>query len=385
MSDTKVIFYYVTGHGYGHATRVIGFVNFLLKKDYIVHIVSSLDPNFFQENINDDNVGENLYCHKRSLDSGAIQIDPLHVDAITSMNNYYNNIHSKRTELINNEVEYLKAANASLILIDATPLASAAANKANIKSVIISNFTWDFTYQAVLDLLKNQNILSELQLIQFNEMVHQCNLDVNCANYYIRLPGVTPLPNNYNGEVIFGPLITRKAKKSRQESRLELGISEDLFVVVYSFGGHKRSDQWELHDDMLPPNWICLVLAAENEIFESDRFIPLSKSIYVPDIVNCADAVLGKLGYGSISESLSQGIPLIYVPRTDWPEEHYLEALIMKYNGGIKISEADFLKGNWESFLIEALKRKNSWDITDLNPNFAFEELETIINRIIND
>lgn len=51
----------------------------------------------------------------------------------------------------------------------------------------------------------------------------------------------------------------------------------------------------------------------------------MPQSSYVPDLIHCADAVLGKLGYGFVSECVTCGTALIYVPRVDWPEEPYLE------------------------------------------------------------
>ena len=57
----------------------------------------------------------------------------------------------------------------------------------------------------------------------------------------------------------------------------------------------------------------------------SPRFRALCPDAYVPDLIRLADAVLGKLGYGFVSECLTMGTPLIYVPRHNWPEERYLE------------------------------------------------------------
>lgn len=57
----------------------------------------------------------------------------------------------------------------------------------------------------------------------------------------------------------------------------------------------------------------------------SPRFRALGPDAYVPDLIHLADVVLGKLGYGFVSECLTMGTPLIYVPRQNWPEERFLE------------------------------------------------------------
>eukprot|EP01037_Dinobryon_pediforme_P020864 gene20864-21583_t len=52
-----------------------------------------------------------------------------------------------------------------------------------------------------------------------------------------------------------------------------------------------------------------------------NRFIAMSFESYVPDLIAASDAVLGKIGYGFVSECIANSTPLIYVPRSDWPEE----------------------------------------------------------------
>lgn len=95
--------------------------------------------------------------------------------------------------------------------------------------------------------------------------------------------------------------------------------------------------------------------------------------------------VLGKLGYGTVSECLSHGTPLLYVPRTDWPEEEHLSKFIMGYQAGVRTEEADFLAGKWSQYLNAALELKGKWSVDDLNVTRALDEVEKILNDIINE
>ncbi len=378
-----IVCFYVTGHGYGHATRVIGQVSFLLEKGYTIHIVSSLDPNFFLSNI-DSSI--NLFCHRRVLDAGAVQIDPLHIDIEKTLTNYYEQIHMNHDILLEQEIKFLTENKIQLVLVDVTPLPLSAAKACGIKSVIVSNFTWDVTYEFLVDIIQSKLKSKDDELIKFakfREMVSQCNLDVCNADVYLRLPGITPLPKNYNGKVIPGPMICRKAKTSREIIRSKLKISNEAHVVVLGFGGFKLSSSWSLRDDMLPNNWICVVLASEGESFPSSRFIPISKDAYVPDIIAASDAVLGKLGYGTVSECLCHGIPLLFVPRSDWPEEEYLSSFILHYNAGIRTSEADFLAGHWECYLQQALQKKGPFALDELHLETAFERVENVFKELL--
>lgn len=297
MSD-RTICYYVTGHGYGHATRVIGQVSYLLTKGYTVHVVSGLDPKFFYNNIGNiletssASLSDRLICHRRVLDAGAVQLDPLHIDVLQTLENYRNDIHNNYSDLKHSEILFLQEHKANLVLVDVTPLPLAAAKEIGIPSVIVSNFTWDVTYQYLFDIVKES--LHGDDKVSYHSMIDQCNQDVCSAGYYLRLPGITPLPTTYNGKVIPGPLICRKALNDREIVRARLNINDDVKVLVLGFGGFKLSFgsiSWTLKDEMLPHGWICLVLGSEGESMASDRFIAMSRDAYVPDIINASDAV----------------------------------------------------------------------------------------------
>jgi UDP-N-acetylglucosamine:LPS N-acetylglucosamine transferase len=67
-----------------------------------------------------------------------------------------------------------------------------------------------------------------------------------------------------------------------------------------------------------------LVGASEKDM-PSARFKAMPYDVYVPDLINLSDAVLGKIGYGFVSECLRMGTALIFVPRSNWPEESFLQ------------------------------------------------------------
>jgi L-arabinokinase len=292
MERSKVLCYYITGHGYGHATRVIGQVKHLLDRNYVIHIISSLDPTFLTANIiNESNADKalHLHCHRRVLDAGAVQLDPLHIDIEQSLSNYLNHIHFNHSSLVAHERKFLLDVHADLVLVDATPLPCSAAKAASIPSIIVSNFTWDVTYQFLLDVVRSK--LSDDDVAKYASMVEQASIDVCNAEYYLRLPGITPLPPQYHGKVIPGPLICRKANQSREQIRESLNIPNSAYMLILGFGGFKLSGSWALRDESLPPNWICIVLGSEGDSMPSNRYITVPKDVYVPNLIGAADAV----------------------------------------------------------------------------------------------
>ena len=95
----------------------------------------------------------------------------------------------------------------------------------------------------------------------------------------------------------------------------------------------------------------------------SARFLSMPFESYVPDLINAADVVLGKVGYGFVSECLVHGTPLIFISRSCWPEEEYLVKLVSEYNAGFQMSAEDFASGSWGDALDRAVALRGSWQL----------------------
>ena len=55
-----------------------------------------------------------LTVSTRSLDAGAIQLDPLQMDIMQTLKNYFENIHSNYSVLLDQEVQFLSQENLTL-------------------------------------------------------------------------------------------------------------------------------------------------------------------------------------------------------------------------------------------------------------------------------
>ena len=65
--------YYVTGHGYGHATRVVEVTRHLIAAGHTVHVVTGAPQKIWTTEIDSDR----LHFRTKLVDSGAIQSDAL--------------------------------------------------------------------------------------------------------------------------------------------------------------------------------------------------------------------------------------------------------------------------------------------------------------------
>ena len=98
------------------------------------------------------------------------------------------------------------------------------------------------------------------------------------------------------------------------------------------------------------------------------NFLLAPADSYVPDIVQASDCVMGKIGYGSVSECLTHNKPLVYVRRDYFNEEPFLRKLLQHHGAVLEIKRSDMLSGNWSAHLERALHLKlaYSWALSSL-------------------
>ena len=77
--------------------------------------------------------------------------------------------------------------------------------------------------------------------------------------------------------------------------------------------------------------------------------------VYMPDVLRAADAVVAKLGYGTVSEVWREGLPFAHVTRPGFPEMPSLEAFVAEHSGGFRLSDEAFCEGSWVERIPELL------------------------------
>jgi UDP-N-acetylglucosamine:LPS N-acetylglucosamine transferase len=84
--------------------------------------------------------------------------------------------------------------------------------------------------------------------------------------------------------------------------------------------------------------------------------LPHQSEFFHPDLVNAADAVIGKAGYSTVSEVHAAGIPFGYIGRSRFRETQTLTAFIEQEMKGLPIPETSFHDGQWLSSLGDLLE-----------------------------
>ncbi|KAJ4959558.1 hypothetical protein NE237_026669 [Protea cynaroides] len=339
-----VFAYYITGHGFGHATRVVEIVRHLIAAGHDVHVVTAAPHFVFTTEIQ----SPRLLIRKVLLDCGAVQADALTVDRLASLEKYSQTAVLPRDSILATEVEWLNSIKADLVVSDVVPVACRAAADAGIRSVCVTNFSWDFIYAEYVMAAGYHH----------RSIVWQIAEDYSHCEFLIRLPGYCPMPAFR--DVIDVPLVVRRLHKYRAEIRTELGIGDDVKVVIFNFGGQPAG--WNLKEDYLPDGWLCLVCGASEDQLVPPNFIKVPKDVYTPDLIAASDCMLGKIGYGTVSEALAYKLPFVFVRRDYFNEEPFLRNMLEYYQGGVEMIRRDFLTGRWKPYLDRAVSLKPCYE-----------------------
>jgi hypothetical protein len=317
-SEPVIVVVYVSGHGLGHATRDAALLAALAaQRDDWRFVVRTTAPARVFTTRGDANV----QVQRCDTDTGVAQIDSLHPDEEETARRaaaFYAEFDRRSEE----EAAVLRALNARLVLGDIPPLAFEAAARADVPSVAIGNFTWDWIYRAYPS---------------FAQVAPDAIDTIGRA--YARATHTLRLPLHGGFDAMRGglediPFIARRSSRGRDDARRSLGVPGDRLTVLASFGGY---------DLDLP----CGAIAALDDFTLLTPEAGFARGLRHEDLVAAADVVVSKPGYGIVSECLANDTALLYTSRGRFPE---YDVFVAEMPGILRcryISQQDLLAGRW--------------------------------------
>ncbi|KAF8577788.1 hypothetical protein K439DRAFT_1417894 [Ramaria rubella] len=142
----------------------------------------------------------------------------------------------------------------------------------------------------------------------------------------------------------------------------ELSAGASLDNPTFTFAAAQEEEE----PSLLPsPSWIAIIcgvpsnwsISGEEEEDLPPGFYIAPRDVYMPDLTAIADVLLGKLGYGTVSESVAQSTPFVYVPRPLFVEEHGLRLLLEAEGTGVELSRHEYESGHWAKKVDEAYQK----------------------------
>lgn len=320
--------FYVSGHGFGHASRQIEIINaFARRRPDEGILVRTAVPRWLL----DRTITVPFVLDDRPCDTGVVQIDSLRLDAAASIARA-RDFHATFDARAAVDAALLRARGVRLVIADAPPLGCAAAAHAGIPSIVVSNFTWDWIYGEYREHLDSAP-----------ELIAAIQGAYGLAEAAWRLP-------MHGGFESFRrirdvPFVARHATHAPAETRARLGLPPDARLVLPSFGGYGLAGI-DLASLDLDPSWHVVTVP--------DAAIS-GAGLRYEDLVRAADVVLSKPGYGIISECIANGTALVYTSRGRFAEYEVLVREMPRYLRCGFIDNDALLAGRWRAALDAAV------------------------------
>jgi hypothetical protein len=339
------VFFYISGHGFGHASREIEVINTLAPRLPACHIVVRTSVARW---IFDRTVRVPFTLVEGPCDTGVVQIDSLHLDprrTFAEAAAFYHDL----PEHIAREADLLRAQDAAFVVSDAPPLACAAARAAGVPSAVLSNFTWDWIYEGY-----------EREAAQAPELL------ASVRNAYRGSAEAWRLPF-HGGFATFDritdvPLIARHARHDPEDVRRRLKLPAATPLALSSFGGYGLSS-FDPHRLDCLDTW-CIVMTGRHEaprlpdgaVFVDERNI-YDAGLRYEDLVRAADVVVTKPGFGIVAECIANDTAVLYTSRGRFVEYDVMVAEMPRFLRCEYLDLDDLLAGRWRDAL-ERLQRQ---------------------------
>jgi L-arabinokinase len=345
------IAWYVSGHGFGHASRDIEVLNELgRQRPEIAVTIRTPAPRW----IFDLTLTRPVDWRPRESDTGVVQLDSLRLDAAETIRRA-EEFHATLDEESQKEAAWLRDEDATLVVGDIPPLAFAAAARAGIPSVALGNFTWDWIYEGYREHLSTAA-----------RLVPRIREAYAHAALALRLPMAGGFDMFRRVEDL--PLIARRARRKRPDVRRQLQLPDDQPLVLVSFGGYGVSqiDLTRLSKlvgyTILMTSDVTANRRADDPsgierallpgiIEQIDERALYSSGLRYEDLVAAVDIVVTKPGYGIIAECIANETAILYTSRGHFVEYDVLVREMPRWLRTEFISNEDLLGGRWQDAL----------------------------------
>lgn len=337
---------YVSGHGFGHASRTIELLNAIADRAPEVRIAvrTAVAPWLFAATARPGISVTPVEC-----DTGAVQIDSLRLDEGETIRRA-ERFMATFADRVAAEADALAREDAALVIADAPPLGIAAGRAAGRTTALVANFTWDWIYAAYPGGGALADTIGRIY---------------SWADLVLRLPlhgGFTTCRNIHDL-----PFVARRSRRDPAEVRQALGLPADRPLALVSFGGYgvdhldlealarTRSYGIVMTGTTLIDGVSLQSRGSYGAIVALDEPAMYARGFRYEDVVKAVDVVVTKPGYGIIAECLANDTALLYTSRGHFAEYDVLVAGMPRYLRSRFIDQETLLAGQWVPALDDLL------------------------------
>lgn len=329
---------FITSHGFGHAARTSAVLLALRQRipEIQFELFTETPAWFFRQTL-----GDSFNHHPVFNDVGIVQSSPLDENLSATITRLEQLIpfNPHQLQALADQVTSLRC---QFILCDISALGLAVSNLAKIPSVLQENFTWDWIYDGYLSVEP-----------RFKPFAQSLASIYASSSYHIQTqPLCSP---SEKADLIVNP-ISRPPKNSRQKTRQNLKIPTNAPAILVTMGGIPPNinflPELRKHKDI----YFIIPGASETYTCQDNLILFPHHSIhYHPDLINAADAVIGKAGYSTIAEAYYAGVPFAFISRANFREAPTLTQFILDMMPGYEIPEKELPALDWTQRIPELM------------------------------
>lgn len=333
-ADAPRVAAFVSGHGFGHAARSSAVMAELHRTTGACFELFTTAPRWFFE----ESLAGSFRYHHEVVDVGFRQKSALEFDLEATVEALAAFVPFDRAT-VRRLAGVLRKAGCRAVLCDISSLGVAVAEGAGLASLVLENFTWGWLYEPLAG-----------RAPELESVGRELDGWLERATAHLRTRPVC----GRRPELELVDPICRRVRSGREETRRRLGVAEDEPLVVVTMGGYSEALPFL---DRLRGRTERFLVTGAPETGPDDNLLLFDNgtALFMPDLLRAADAVVAKLGYGTVAEVWREGIPYAWVTRPDFREMGPLEAFAEAELQGFLLASQDFSTGAWIERLDELL------------------------------
>lgn len=330
--------WYVTPHGYGHATRSCEVIHALRRThpETPVILATTHPEALLRTRLEDDAVR----VRHVALDDGLIMRDAVTMDLKASLLARADR-RAAHAGAVRDEAQFLRNCGARLVAADIPAAAFEAAEYAGVPSLGLGNFSWSWVYAS---LARDDP--------RWAEAAEAMRNGESRAGRLLRYPAHEPMSGFHRIEDV--PFPSRAGRRRRKDIAARTGLDPDRRWALMSFAAlDLPAAALEEMSASRTVEWISVLPLAwpGRPHFHAVR----REDLPFRDLMASCDAVLTKPGHGILGECVAAGAPMACVERPDWPEHDVLMGFIRRHVRHATLSIADLARGGAEAAVCAAI------------------------------
>ncbi|MBI5040868.1 MAG: hypothetical protein HZB57_06635 [Gammaproteobacteria bacterium] len=315
----------ISAHGFGHGAQTTAVLTAL--RAHLPRLRLTLLTGLPRAFLHDRIPGDFELIDWRG-DFGMQMQSALEVDLARSAADYAA-FHSGWESRVDTTTRIFEALKPDLLLANIPYLPLAAAARIGLPSAALCSLNWAGIYRHYF-----------AQRAEAPAILTAMEAAYNCAQTFLCPAPSMAMPELRNVQPI-GPL-AHLGCNVREELCVRLDVSDTQRLVLIAPGGIELRLPLETWPEDPGVTWI--VPAAWN-VRRCDMRSFEALGLGFTDVLASVDALLGKLGYGTVAECACNGTPMLYMPRPDWPEERFLAEWLHEHGRCVPVSRETVLRG----------------------------------------